>query len=49
MIGAITESAGGCELRVAATDVPVGISPVDHQVGMTSSLTNLAAYLGGAS
>ncbi len=46
MTWTIVERDGGCLLRVAATDVPSGISPDDHRVGMTSSLANLAAYLG---
>ena len=35
----------GTEVRVAAEDVPPGIRPQDHEVGMASSLANLAKYL----
>jgi uncharacterized protein YndB with AHSA1/START domain len=34
----------GTRVTVAATHVPPGISPKDHQTGLTSSLANLAAY-----
>jgi uncharacterized protein YndB with AHSA1/START domain len=36
---------GGTLVEVRADDVPPGISAVDHEVGMTSSLMNLAAFL----
>jgi len=36
---------GGVEVAVAAEDVPEGISPRDHEVGMASSLANLAKYV----
>ena len=36
--------ANGTRVTVAATDVPAGISPADHQTGLNSSLANLAAY-----
>lgn len=49
MTWTITPTGDGCLLRVAATDVPEGVSAADHQTGMTSSLANLAAYLGDAS
>ncbi len=35
-------AAGGTLVTVAAEDVPAGISPTDHEAGMTSSLANLA-------
>jgi len=35
----------GTEVTVAAEDVPSGISRQDHEVGMTSSLANLATYV----
>jgi uncharacterized protein YndB with AHSA1/START domain len=35
----------GTEVSVAAEDVPEGISPRDHEVGMASSLANLAKYV----
>ena len=36
---------GGTNVAVAAENVPSGISPHDHQVGMASSLANLARYV----
>ncbi len=36
---------GGTVVTVIAEDVPVGISPADHEVGMYSSLAHLAAYV----
>lgn len=36
----------GTRVTVSATDVPVGISPTDHELGLGSSLANLARYLG---
>ncbi len=35
----------GTRVEIRADDVPAGISPEDHAVGMASSLANLAAYL----
>ncbi|MGN6126217.1 MAG: SRPBCC family protein [Humibacter sp.] len=35
----------GTRVEIRADNVPAGISPEDHAVGMTSSLDNLAAYL----
>jgi uncharacterized protein YndB with AHSA1/START domain len=35
----------GTEVTVIAADVPPGISQADHQVGIASSLANLAAYV----
>ena len=37
--------AGGTEVRIACEDVPAGIRAEDHQVGMASTLANLAAFL----
>jgi uncharacterized protein YndB with AHSA1/START domain len=41
----LTPVDGGTEVTVAATDVPPGISPEDHRLGMDSSLANLAAFV----
>jgi uncharacterized protein YndB with AHSA1/START domain len=41
----LTPTPDGTEVAVAATDVPPGIRPEDHQVGMDSSLANLAAFV----
>jgi hypothetical protein len=35
----------GTRVDIVAEDVPYGISAEDHAAGLTSSLTNLAAYL----
>jgi uncharacterized protein YndB with AHSA1/START domain len=35
----------GTLVSVAATNVPPGISPADHEAGLASSLANLAAHL----
>ena len=37
---------GGTRVTITATDVPDGISVEDHAAGLSSSLANLAAYLG---
>lgn len=37
----------GTRVTVRAQDVPRGIKPEDHVAGMTSTLDNLAAFLGG--
>jgi uncharacterized protein YndB with AHSA1/START domain len=39
---------GGTRVDIRADDVPDGISAEDHAAGMTSSLANLASYLGDA-
>lgn len=44
MTWSLAAKGSGTRVTVAATDVPPGISPVDHQTGLTSSLANLAAY-----
>ena len=41
----VEEVRGGTRVRIAATDVPDGISAEDHAEGLSSSLMNLAAYL----
>jgi hypothetical protein len=35
----------GTRVEIRADDVPAGISPEDHAIGMASSLANLATYL----
>jgi len=35
----------GTQVDLAAENVPAGISPQDHAVGMASSLRNLASYV----
>ena len=39
---------GGTLVQITADDVPDGISAEDHEVGMTSSLANLARHLAKA-
>lgn len=36
---------GGTSVTVVADDVPSGISRADHEVGMNSTLVNLAAFV----
>ncbi len=36
---------GGTEVTIACEDVPAGISPEDHAVGLASTLANLAALM----
>ncbi len=36
----------GTNVTVSAADVPPGISPEDHEAGLTSSLENLARFVG---
>jgi uncharacterized protein YndB with AHSA1/START domain len=36
---------GGTSVTVVADDVPSGISRADHEVGMNSTLANLAAFV----
>lgn len=45
MTWTVTEVDAGTRVHVRAEHVPLGISADDHLAGMTSSLTNLAAYL----
>jgi uncharacterized protein YndB with AHSA1/START domain len=47
MTWAVSEEDGGTRVDMRADDVPPGISAEDHAAGMTSSLSNLAAYLAG--
>ena len=35
----------GTEVEVRAEDVPYGITPEDHQAGLTSTLENLARFV----
>jgi uncharacterized protein YndB with AHSA1/START domain len=37
---------GGTRVEITASDVPDGISADDHGAGLTSSLDNLASYVG---
>jgi uncharacterized protein YndB with AHSA1/START domain len=48
MTWTLTEMPKGTLVSVAATDVPDGITPGEHQAGMNSSLANLAAYVESA-
>jgi uncharacterized protein YndB with AHSA1/START domain len=41
----LAEENGHTRVVVSADDVPTGISPEDHAVGMHSSLANLAAFV----
>jgi uncharacterized protein YndB with AHSA1/START domain len=41
----LTPTAIGTQVDLTAENDPVGISPHDHEVGMASSLENLAAYV----
>ena len=41
----VTAVDAGTRVDIVAEDVPGGISAEDHAAGLTSSLTNLAAYL----
>ena len=45
MTWALEPQAEGTVLSVTAEDVPVGIRAEDHEVGMASSLSNLAAMI----
>jgi uncharacterized protein YndB with AHSA1/START domain len=47
MVWEVSPEDGKTRVELRAQDVPPGISPEDHEVGMTSSLSNLAAYLAG--
>ena len=35
---------GGTEVSIPCENVPVGIGPSDHQAGLASTLSNLAAF-----
>ena len=41
----LSEGVGGTLVQIRAVDVPPGISQAEHEVGMRSSLENLAALL----
>jgi uncharacterized protein YndB with AHSA1/START domain len=43
----VTAVDGGTRVDITADDVPDGISADDHQVGLASSLANLAAHVEG--
>lgn len=45
MTWSVRAAEGGTLVEFIADDVPVGISPEDHEAGMTSSLANLARHL----
>jgi hypothetical protein len=45
MIWTFTKVPEGTVVEVTARDVPKGITPEEHRVGMSSSLTNLAVYV----
>jgi uncharacterized protein YndB with AHSA1/START domain len=45
----LREVNGGTRVDIVADDVPAGISAEHHQVGMTSSLANLATHVQGQS
>ena len=47
MTWAITAVDGGTRVDITADDVPDGISAEDHEVGLRSSLANLAMYVEG--
>ena len=44
MTWALSEESDGTRVVITADDVPTGILPEDHAVGLQSSLANLAAY-----
>ena len=41
----VTGVEGGSRVDITADDVPDGVSPEDHEAGLTSSLVNLARYV----
>ncbi len=41
----VSAEPGGTRVTITADEVPAGISPKDHEVGMQSSLANLAAFI----
>lgn len=45
MTWTLSPHGNGADVTVAAEDVPSGVSRQDHEVGMTSSLANLASYV----
>jgi uncharacterized protein YndB with AHSA1/START domain len=46
MTWSVCETPAGTRVEFVADDVPTGISAEDHDAGMTSSLDNLARFLG---
>jgi uncharacterized protein YndB with AHSA1/START domain len=44
IITTLTEVSGATNVTIACENVPKGISPSDHQLGLRSSLENLAAF-----
>lgn len=44
VVTSLTPVAGGTEVTITCKDVPSGIRSEDHQVGLRSTLANLAAY-----
>lgn len=46
MVWTFEEVETGTRVRIECSDVPEGISPHDHEVGLNSSLKNLAAFVG---
>jgi uncharacterized protein YndB with AHSA1/START domain len=44
MTWTVHEDAGGTQVEIVADDVPDGISPQDHALGLASSLENLARF-----
>lgn len=44
VVTSLTPVAGGTEVTITCKDVPSGIRHQDHQVGLRSTLANLAAY-----
>lgn len=44
MTWSVTEEAGGTRVEIVAENVPDGISAEDHEVGLASSLDNLARF-----
>jgi hypothetical protein len=43
----LTPAAGGTEMSIVCSNVPIGIRESDHQAGMASTLENLAAFTEG--
>lgn len=41
----LTPVAGGTDVTIVAENVPAGIRQQDHEIGMTSSLENLARFV----
>ena len=45
MTWTLSEAPNGTVVEIRADDVPLGISPRDHVIGMAESLDNLSAYV----